>query len=79
MKRNQNDTLISPSIDELMDKVNNKYVLSLIIAKRARMLADGDAPLTSKTHINKVTTAIDEINEGKVKPSVPDEQFTSKE
>lgn len=77
MKRNQNDTLISPSIDELMDKVNNKYVLSLIIAKRARMLADGDEPLTSKTHINKVTTAIDEINEGMVKPSVPDEQFTS--
>lgn len=79
MKRNQNDTLISPSIDELMDKVNNKYVLSLIIAKRARMLADGDAPLTAKTHINKVTTAIDEINEGKVKPSVSDEQFTSEE
>ena len=71
MKKNQQNTLISPSIDELMEKVDNKYVLSLIIAKRARMLADGDAPLTENEHINKVTTAIDEINEGMVKPYIP--------
>ena len=71
MKKNQQNTLISPSIDELMEKVDNKYVLSLIIAKRARMLADGDAPLTENVHINKVTTAIDEINEGMVRPHVP--------
>ncbi|MBO4360122.1 MAG: DNA-directed RNA polymerase subunit omega [Eubacteriaceae bacterium] len=70
MKKNQQNTLISPSIDELMEKVDNKYVLSLLIAKRARMLADGDAPLTENLHINKVTTAIDEIQEGKVRPSV---------
>ena len=71
MKKNQQNTLISPSIDDLMEKVDNKYVLSLIIAKRARMLADGDAPLTENEHVNKVTTAIDEINEGKVKPYYP--------
>ena len=70
MKKNQQNTLISPSIDELMEKVDNKYVLSLLIAKRARMLADGDAPLTENLNINKVTTAIDEIQEGKVRPSV---------
>ena len=66
MKKKQEDSLIEPSIDELLTKVENKYVLALLCAKRARELFDGDEPLIDEFHINKVTTAINEIDQGKV-------------
>ena len=67
MKATQKDNLISPSIDNLLGKVENKYVLSLLAAKRARELFEGDDALIDEYYINKVTTAIHEIDEGKVK------------
>lgn len=79
MRKSQQHTLINPSLDELMDKVDNKYILSLLIAKRARMLADGDAPVTDQVFTNKVTTAIEEISEGKVVPYGPEEAAETEE
>lgn len=66
MKKTAKDTMISPSIDELLEKVDNKYILSLLVAKRARTLIDGDDPLVDKYYTNKVTTSLNEIYEGKV-------------
>lgn len=66
MKKTVQDTLISPSIDELLEKVDNKYILSLLVAKRARTLIDGDDALVDKYYTNKVTTSLNEIHEGKV-------------
>ncbi len=66
MKSIQNESLIKPSIDELLTKVENKYVLALLAAKRARELFNGAEELIAEYHINKVTTAINEIDQGKV-------------
>ena len=66
MKQIKEESLIQPSIDMLMEHIENKYVLSLITAKRARDLFNGEEPLIDEFHINKVTTAINEINDGKV-------------
>ena len=66
MKPIQNESLIKPSIDELLTKVENKYVLALLAAKRARELFNGEEELIEEYHINKVTTAINEIDQGKV-------------
>ncbi|MCL1912975.1 MAG: DNA-directed RNA polymerase subunit omega [Eubacteriaceae bacterium] len=60
------ENLISPSIDSLLEKVENKYLLALLTAKRARDLFEGSEQLVSKDYVNKVTTAIHEIHEGKV-------------
>jgi len=60
------ENLITPSIDNLLDKVENKYILALLSAKRARDLFDGKKPLIKDEYINKVTTAIYEIEAGKV-------------
>ncbi len=79
MKNEKQYTLISPSIDELLERVDNKYILSLLAAKRARCLIDGDEPLIEQYHINKVTTAINEIHQGKVKPLVKEEENTEAE
>ena len=73
MKKVNNDSLINPSIDSLLEKVENKYILSLLSAKRARSLFDGDDTLIDEFFINKVTTAIHEIDKEKVKYSKADE------
>ena len=66
MKNTTNESLISPSIDSLLEKVENKYVLALLSAKRARELFEGDDVTIEEYYINKVTTAIHEIDQGKV-------------
>jgi DNA-directed RNA polymerase subunit omega len=67
MKATQTESLIEPSIDNLLKKVENKYILSLLIAKRARELFDGEEPLIYTPYINKVTTAIHEVDQGKIR------------
>jgi DNA-directed RNA polymerase subunit omega len=67
MKATQTESLIEPSIDNLLKKVENKYILSLLIAKRARELFDGEEPLIDTPYINKVTTAIHEVDQGKIR------------
>ncbi|NLX76102.1 MAG: DNA-directed RNA polymerase subunit omega [Clostridiaceae bacterium] len=59
--------MIKPSIAELLDKIENRYVLVNVTAKRARMLNEGAQPLTAKTFDKDVATAINEINEGKIR------------
>jgi DNA-directed RNA polymerase subunit omega len=73
MKNVQTDSLIKPSIDNLLTKVENKYVRSLLAARRARELFDGDEPLIDEYYINKVTMAINEIDQGKVTYTKSDE------
>lgn len=59
--------MIKPPISELLGKIENRYVLVNVTAKRARMLNEGAQPLTAKTSTKDVVTAINEINEGKIK------------
>ncbi|HZK26457.1 MAG TPA: DNA-directed RNA polymerase subunit omega [Thermoclostridium sp.] len=58
--------MIKPSIDELLTKVENRYVLVNLTARRARMLNEGSQSLTIESD-KHVATALNEINEGKVK------------
>ena len=68
-----NESLIQPSIDTLLTKVENKYVLALLASKRARELFDGEDALIDEYYINNVTTAINEIDQEKVNYSRTEE------
>lgn len=58
--------MVKPSLDNLVDKVDSKYTLVVLAAKRARQLRDGDE-MTVKTHSNKkVTNALEEIASGTI-------------
>lgn len=70
--------LVKPELEKLLPKVDNRYTLSIIIAKRVRQLLDGAQPMTEPSSPNLVTIACDELAEGKVvcvkgqvKPYVP--------
>jgi DNA-directed RNA polymerase subunit omega len=66
--------MLKPSIDELIDKVGNRYSLCIIAAKRARYLIDQETEDPSGEEIMEkpLSTAIDEIMKGEIEAIIPE-------
>lgn len=58
--------MVKPTVNELLNKINDRYQLVVVTSKRARQLAEGAEPLSDKKEDSFVTLAADEIAEGKV-------------
>ena len=58
--------LVKPNLENLLEKVGNRYTLSILAAKRARQLVDGALPLAKSDTPNYVTTACEEISSFRV-------------
>ena len=58
--------MVKPTVKELLTKVENRFELVVITAKRARQIADGAKVLTDVKEESPVTLAANEIAEGKV-------------
>ena len=58
--------MVKPTVNELLEKIDDRYQLVVATSKRARQLAEGSEPLTKKKEDSFVTLAADEIAEGKV-------------
>ncbi len=58
--------MVKPTVNELLDKINDRYKLVVVTSKRARQLSQGAEPLTDKEEESMVTLAAQEIAEGKV-------------
>lgn len=63
--------LIKPTLESLMTKVDSKYTLVTLAAKRARQLTDGDEPLVDVDTTKVVSIAMEEIDQGKVTYEAP--------
>ncbi|KMO87905.1 DNA-directed RNA polymerase subunit omega [Megasphaera cerevisiae DSM 20462] len=63
--------LIKPTLESLMTKVDSKYTLVTLAAKRARQLTDGDEPLVDADTTKVVSIAMEEIDQGKITYEVP--------
>ncbi len=59
--------LNQPPLEKLLPKAENRYVLAMLAAKRARQLVDGANPLVSSRHPNPATLASEEIIADKIK------------
>ena len=57
-----NNSMINPSIVDLLDIVDSRYSLVSITAKRARQLIDGDKPLVETSLTKALSIAINELN-----------------
>ncbi|MBP2650171.1 MAG: DNA-directed polymerase subunit omega [Firmicutes bacterium] len=53
--------MVDPSIDRLVKKVDSKYTLVVLAAKRAREILDGDPPLVECKSKKPVTVALEEV------------------
>jgi len=58
--------MVKPTVNELLEKINDRYKLVVVTSKRARQLSQGAEPLTDKEEESMVTLAAQEIAEGKV-------------
>lgn len=58
--------MIQPSIDRLLEKTENKYILTVLAAKRARDLVDESPRLTDAPTNKALSIALCEIDEGNV-------------
>ncbi len=63
--------LIKPTLESLMQKVDSKYTLVTLAAKRARELTDGDEPLVETDTKKVVSIAMEEIDQGKITYKAP--------
>lgn len=61
-----NNSMINPSIVDLLEKVDNRYSLVVAASKRARQLIEGKEPLITVDSTKPVTIAINEIYEGAI-------------
>ena len=69
MRNNNNPemSMVNPSTDKLMTKVDSRYGLVVCAAKRARQLVDGEELKDIKMKsTKKVTNALEELAEGKI-------------
>lgn len=58
--------MIHPSLDVLVTKVDSKYTLVVLTAKRAREIMSGDHPLAESKSNKPVTIALEEIAQGQI-------------
>lgn len=63
--------MIKPPLEALLDRVENKYALVIVAAKRARQLKEGALPMVEVDSGNPVTVALEEIAAGKIRFEMP--------
>ncbi|MGL4774412.1 MAG: DNA-directed RNA polymerase subunit omega [Clostridium sp.] len=61
-----NNSMINPSIVELLEKVEDKYSLVIVTSKRARQIINGSEALVDIDSEKPLTIAINEVNDGEV-------------
>lgn len=58
--------LVKPTVTDLLEKAENRYILVNIVSKRARQLVNGDQKLVNNDEYSKITQACFEVEEDKV-------------
>ncbi len=66
--------MIRPPLESLLEKIENKYALVVAVAKRARVLKEGQLPMVDVASSNPVTVALEEIAAGKIRIDKSKEQ-----
>lgn len=66
MKTNAEIGMVNPSTDELLTKVDSRYGMVVLAAKRARQILEGDPVKSDARSTKNVTNAFEEIAEGKI-------------
>lgn len=62
-----NNSMINPSITDLLEKVDDRYTLVTVTSKRARQIIDGAEPMVEVDSKKPLTRAISEVDQGYVK------------
>ncbi len=66
--------MLNPPINELIDIAGDRYSLVIAASKRARLLINGEEPLTYYKNNNPLSIAIQELYEGVVTSTLAKEE-----
>ncbi|MGI6308901.1 MAG: DNA-directed RNA polymerase subunit omega [Dethiobacteria bacterium] len=58
--------MIYPSIDQMLEKVDSRYSLVIMTAKRARYFRENQMDKEGSSTIKEVTTALEDIAAGRI-------------
>ncbi len=58
------------TVEDCLEKINNRFELVLLAAKRARLIANGQEPLVEEENDKPTVLALREIAEGVITPEV---------
>lgn len=58
--------MLKPNIDKLMEKVDSRYTLVMVVAKRARQLIEHNGQLIETDSKKPISVAVEEFYEDKV-------------
>ena len=64
-------SMVNPSTDEMLTKIDSRYTLVVLSSKRARQLLTGEPCKIAHPTEKFVTDAMEEIYEGKINYSMP--------
>jgi DNA-directed RNA polymerase subunit omega len=71
--------MIRPPLEALLDKIENKYALVVAVAKRARVLKEGQLPMVDVASSNPVTVSLEEIAAAKIRIDKSKDQSAKEE
>ncbi len=57
-----NNSMINPSVVDLLEKVHDRYSLVILTSKRARQIIEGSSPQVEIKSNKPLTIAINEVN-----------------
>lgn len=61
-----NNSMINPSVVDLLEKTHDRYSLVILTSKRARQLIEGSTPKISISSNKPLTIAINEVDKNAV-------------
>lgn len=61
-----NNSMINPSVVDLLEKIHDRYSLVMLTSKRARQIIDGSIPQVNVDSKKPLTIAISEVDQNAV-------------
>ena len=68
-----NNSMINPSVVELLEKVHDRYSLVMLTSKRARQIIDGSKPQVDVDSKKPLTIAINEVDQNAIEYEIIEE------
>ena len=68
-----NNSMINPSVVDLLEKVHDRYSLVMLTSKRARQIIDGSMPQVNVDSKKALTIAINEVDQNAVEYEIIEE------
>ena len=76
MSNSKSNSMINPSIVDLLEKVDNRYSLVVATSRRARQIMDGKEPILQGVGAKALTIAINEVEQGAIEVREDGDKFT---